>query len=143
MRRPDSFEGMQRASFRVFSAIVAAWLAIVLAEPAALHICAEHDARPDALVAASQSHAAGGHDHAAMEHGARSPSGHADAPAAHQCACLGHCVGSSAAGSAPVVVVEAGSIRLAVGAIWRGDDGFSPPGHEFLLPFANGPPSIA
>jgi hypothetical protein len=119
-------------------------------EPVSLHPCPMHDG---AAVAAAVSHAAGHGGAAARAHGHHAPGAATHAlPAhgtpttdqgAHACQCLGECsVGAAAALPSAVAVEWQATIRHAA----------EPPLAEpatpraaapRLLPFANGPPSVA
>jgi hypothetical protein len=125
-----------RAVFRFVSALVAVWLAIVLAEPAALHVCAAHDGAPAASAAIDAGQHAGHHVHGAA---ANAGGEHGDVPATHGCSCLGHCAGSAS----PVILattLDGALVVLGSSDRTTAELGFTPLAPAFLLPFANGPP---
>jgi hypothetical protein len=119
---------------RAVAAMLAAWFAIAVIEPAALHVCPVHDG---ALGAHAVHHAAGHVDHASG-HGAPAPS------SSRQCTCLGDCVGAAGA-ALPAVMprLHVPAVVAAASGIHRTDAGFGPSAPGLLLPFANGPPSAA
>ena len=129
-----------RRSFwhRALSAFLAAWLAIVMAEPAALHTCPTHGgshaaAMPGAASAMAMGEAMSAH------HRAGTP----ERPArGHQCTCLGQC-------NAPVgVAAPAALVALLPAVETSATRDFGLPDYEYVpvaaahvLPFANGPPT--
>ena len=124
------------ASVRFLAAIVAAWLAIVLAEPAALHTCAAHGSAASASTTGEHGAHAGHGGHA---HEAGAPTG-SDAPESHQCSCVGHCASGSVAALAPADPAIGATILLASTGGSIRDPRFTPVAADFVLPFANGPP---
>ena len=70
---------------RAFALLTAAWLAIAIAEPAALHACAMHGG-----AAPAASHHAHDVDHGAG-HGAATEQPATPADTSHACTCLGDC----------------------------------------------------
>ena len=123
---------------RALAAFMAAWLAIVMAEPAVLHACPTHGG---AHAASMQGGRANG---MTMAHGAAAQTSEAPAHPAHghQCTCLGQCcapVGVAAPASAVALVtaLETDATR---------DTGlpafeYVPVAAAHVLPFANGPPT--
>lgn len=79
---------------RAFAIGCAAWLAIMIAEPAALHVCEMHGGTGHAAVAAEPT--------AAHAHGAHHEATPADQDA-HACTCLGECC---AIAHTPVLTAE-------------------------------------
>lgn len=114
-------------SFRVVSALLAVWLAIVLAEPAALHVCPAHDG----MAAESGGH--GAHVHHDAE----------DSGVPAQCACLGHCAGASSPGLPSIAAGVPAPAWVIASAAVAVDFDFAAPPVPHLLPFANGPPVLS
>ena len=124
---------------RALAAVMAAWLAIVMAEPAVLHACPMHGG-------VGMTHAASAAHGVAMEMTHHAASAPADSPAqpahGHQCTCLGQC-------SAPVgVAAPAALVALAptIETVAARDGGlpdfeYVPVAAAHVLPFANGPPT--
>jgi hypothetical protein len=126
---------MQRSWWtRAFATMLAAWFAIAVVEPAALHTCPMHGGPAGAHAA----HGAAEHAQSAADHGAPERS------SSRQCTCLGDCVGVSGGAlpaalprmHVPAAVATAGEIHAFGPELLP-----SPPG--LLLPFANGPPRVA
>ena len=115
----------RRLPFRFLSALVGVWLAVVLAEPAALHVCPAHD------------EAAGGH--ATHVHDA----GSEQQTAPQQCSCLGHCAGASLTGLPEATTAGAAPAWIIASAqpVAESDVLATPTPH--LLPWANGPPRLS
>ena len=131
-----------RRSFwhRALSAFLAAWLAIVMAEPAALHTCPTHGgSHAAAMHGAGAASAMAMGDAMSAHHGAGTPGRPAHR---HQCTCLGQC-------NAPVGVAAPAALVALLPAVETSatrDSGL--PDHEYVpvaaahvLPFANGPPT--
>src|SRR5215212_7710544 len=97
--RPEiSYSPMHRRWWeRTLAAFMAFWLAAVVAEPAFLHSCPQHDGHGAMAAPAAGAHA--GHHGGA--HHAVPTSDPAPTPASHGCTCLGDC------GLGPNVVVPA------------------------------------
>jgi len=138
----------------VLPALLAAWIAVLLAEPAALHACAMHSGAMHARGAGAAAHgashaahapaaAAGSHDadhrtHAAEEAltpGTSAPDGRA------ACTCLGHCssttplvLGALAPDLASLLptLLHPGRLAHEYVAAWV----------DFVLPFATAPPLV-
>ncbi|MFN2603405.1 MAG: hypothetical protein ABR582_11690 [Gemmatimonadaceae bacterium] len=115
----------------MFSLIAAGWLALLVTEPTALHVCAVH--------ADGMSHAAAPHS----AHFARMP-GHGKTPShehSSKCTCLG------AASYANAVVIPRTDETLfcdapvaTVAELPATADVLPPPSAPFFLPYSNGPP---
>lgn len=135
---------------RALAALLAVWFAIVMAEPAALHSCPMHGG-PAVAAASGGHHAAPAPEAAASIHAAaRHGMAHHGAPvpadrgAGHQCTCLGRCAAGVGAAAPAARVVLAQAVETAAAR----DSGL--PDHEYVpvaaahvLPFANGPPTVA
>jgi hypothetical protein len=125
--------------YRAFAALSALWLAVVLAEPAALHSCPMHDAAFHAAGHGATDHHAPAHRTSA-EHRSR-PDAPAHPGGALHCTCHGDCsaTGQGSALPAAVTVAPAASVRV-VRATTTVASAAAPRAAEHLLPFANGPP---
>ena len=101
---------------RALAAVMAAWLAIVMAEPALLHACPTHGVAP--------------------------ATGDAPAQHGHQCTCLGQCHAPVGV-AAPAALVSLASGLEVVAARDSGlpDFEYAPVAAAHVLPFANGPPA--
>lgn len=127
---------------RLLAALLALWLAVYTAEPAALHACPVHSGDAHATMAhAGAMHGAMGRG-AMTTHDAAPASGHRHAPDRH-CTCPDHCCAAGACGLpsarvgldvATVRVEAARRTELALRVADRAPR---------LLPFANGPPSLS
>ena len=139
---------MQRhsPSSRVLAAIIAPWFAIVMAEPAALHTCSVHSGTAVGATAAAPATAS--HSLAVHQHSAENPeSGHSSPASPHhggkQCTCLGGCCAASP------VSIDRPSFLSWIPAQLQRERPIAPAGEsraapgDYLLPFANGPPSRA
>jgi hypothetical protein len=119
---------MRRSSWtRIFSAIFAVWLALVMGEAGFIHHrCPMHDGPAPSAAGAMAAHA-----------------GHGDVPNGghHACTCIGACNASSA-----VTLVRATELPIpdvvlvAAAAPERPSDTAPAPRADFSLPFPNGPP---
>jgi len=125
---------------RALAAVMAAWLAIVMAEPALLHACPTHGG------AAGEAHAAVAQHGAAMgmTHGKAPATGDAPAQPAHghQCTCLGQCHAPVGVAAPAALVSLASGLEVAAAR----DSGlpdfeYAPVAAAHVLPFANGPPT--
>jgi isopentenyl phosphate kinase len=132
---------------RTFALCFAAWFAISLMEPAALHACPMHGAGAfgHAHVASTHAGAHGEAEHAASMHSAAAP---ADAPAQSHtgnfCTCLGSCTASNAAAVLPVMRASIGSVETyAVARVPHAVRAHIVTAPPFFLPYANGPPAHA
>jgi hypothetical protein len=129
---------------RALALLAGIWLAIVMAEPAALHSCPLHGS------AAAGAHAGMAHDGVAHgTHGARAEQSPAHAPlrdAGHQCSCLGDC---GIGGLQQALLPDGHPARWVPAAVLRGATAIpralaaAPPASDHVLPFANGPPARA
>ena len=123
---------------RALAACMAAWLAIVMAEPALLHACPMHGGAHAAMQ--------GGRASAMpMAHGAAAHS--SDAPAqpahGHQCTCLGQCCAPvGVAAPAAVVALRPALERAATADSGLPDFEYVPVAAAHVLPFPNGPPTL-
>ena len=146
---PHIFSSMHRPFwYRAVAAVMAVWLAIVMAEPAALHACPMHGGVMHGVAGAgtrSAAGAAGASDaaaaHAAMGHDAASHERPAHGTG-YQCTCLGRCtapVGAAAPAAAVALLptVETSATRDA----GLPDFEYVPVAAAHVLPFANGPPT--
>jgi hypothetical protein len=130
---------------RAVAAVMAVWLAIVMAEPAALHSCPMHGGLAVGASAAGQEHAVSAVPHpgstdAAMHRGAPAP-GHGGG---HQCTCLGRCAAAvGVAAPAPRVVLTSVVETAATRDSGLPDFEYVPVAAAHVLPFANGPPTVA
>ena len=127
---------------RLLAALLALWLAVYTAEPAALHACPVHSG------AAHGATAHAGAMHGAIDHGGtgahdRAPaSGDRHAPARH-CTCPDHCCAAGACGlpsarvALDVATVRVETARRTELALRVADRA------PRLLPFANGPPRLS
>jgi hypothetical protein len=126
-----------RRSFwhRALAALMAGWLAIVMAEPAVLHACPMHGGAHAA--------AQGGEGSAMAMHGVAGHSSDAPPPArGHQCTCLGQCCAPVGV-AAPAALVALGPAleRAAARDAGLPDFEYVPVAAAHVLPFPNGPPS--
>jgi hypothetical protein len=136
---------------RFFALAQAAWLALLIAEPASLHACAMHASGHGghaAAVAAAASDDAGSshgghHDHqAAIEHATIAPAAEpeTDQGADSACQCLGECCAATATTlSAGVSLVVARVVRVAIHTPSTRTRVASRAA-DLRLPFANAPP---
>lgn len=142
---------------RIFALVQAAWLALLIAEPASLHACAMHatghgshavaaapagEVRAPALDAHHQHHATHDGSAVAVERAtvATDAQPETEQGATSHCQCLGECCAAAATALATKVsLVEARVVTVAV---------YAPDAHERIaarsadlrLPFANAPP---
>lgn len=149
----------RRLSTRITAALVAPWLAFVLAEPVPMHECAVHGIHASgshgAGSRAAGAHTAASHAGAGVAHGmdagmqmpvaqgdhGAQPEGSPDSSGGHRhCSCLGGCCAA-----APVTLVGAPELAFAPEQV-RAETSvarsaeFAPASAEHVLPFANGPP---
>ena len=128
--------------YRALAALMAAWLAIVMAEPAVLHACPMHGGAHAAASAAVQG---GAGSAMTMAHDAASHA--SDAPAhpahGHQCTCLGQCC-TPVGVAAPATVVALVTAPDSAAARDAGlpDFEYVPVAAAHVLPFPNGPPTL-
>jgi hypothetical protein len=116
---------------RLVATLSGIWLTLLLAEPAALHICAVHsDGMGHAMVPST-------HHAESAPQGAENP-GHRHSA---QCSCLGASVHSAPVDlpAAPVLAVETTLVLTPV-VIPIGPDEAATAAPDFLLPYPNGPP---
>jgi hypothetical protein len=94
---------------RAFSAVLAVWFAIAVAEPPALHLCPMHDGAPGMARAHNVAH------HAMPAHATGGMLAHhfPDQQRSHQCCCLGACCASVAATVATIEPLPIPALRLA------------------------------
>lgn len=122
---------------RAFAAVMAAWLAIVMAEPAVLHACPMHGGAHAAIESGSASAMT-------MAHGAAAQS--SDRPShpapGHQCTCLGQCCAPVGV-AAPAALVALAPAPESAAARDAGlpDFEYVPVAAAHVLPFPNGPPT--
>ena len=123
---------------RLLAALLALWLAVYTAEPAALHACPVHSAGHGAMGHAGMHGdmdrgATGAHDAAPASGDRRAPSRHCTCP--DHCCAAGACGLPSARVAIGVATVRAEAERRTELALRVADRA------PRLLPFANGPPS--
>jgi hypothetical protein len=129
---------MQRRFWvRTVAAVMAVWLAAVVAEPAFLHSCPAHGSShglPDAAPSAA------GHEHHAVEAAPSEPTAPAEAPAGHYCTCLGDCGLTTTAAVPASMVTRVALVTTIAYQLALPASSHTPPSAATLLPFANGPP---
>ena len=119
----------RRLVTRTFAAFIASWFLLVMIEPEAIHTCPVH-------AAASTGHAGHGSSHA---DGTQMPT----APAGAHCSCPGDCAASALSNPIPsapvwhVALIETPQRTAMTPTPLRPVQRV-----EFLIPFANGPPSV-
>lgn len=139
---------------RPLAALLAAWIAVVMAEPAALHRCAMHAGATSATGAArSAPHAAPhaahapvaasgaqgvGHQHDAPESASPDDASAPDGRAA--CTCLGHCSGTAPLVLGPLAPDLRASLVSALPRPYRATHEYLAAWIDFVLPFATAPP---
>jgi hypothetical protein len=121
--------------------MLALWFGIVIAEPVTLHPCPMHDGVLATSMAgmshAKSHHAHGAHASTPTDTPDHQPGGH------HQCTCVGDCVSTAAVGlpgHAPTFVIATIAVPRRIIQVERSVALVSP---DFVLPFANGPPTQA
>jgi hypothetical protein len=123
---------------RVFAAVMAVWLAVVVAEPAFLHSCPMHGSA-HSIAPAAVSPTTAAHEHHAPSTASEAPS-EPVAPAGHYCTCLGDCGLATTAVIPPAVITRAVAITTISYQLALPASEHTPPSPATLLPFANGPP---
>ena len=114
---------------RVFTALFAAWFALVLVEPAMLHACQVHNV-------ATAPASGGGHSH--QGHDAPTP---VPPQAGAHCMCLGDCTQVAGAGLPSAVTRLVVTTTVDVRDTGLPDYAYVPVAVAHAIPFANGPPT--
>lgn len=131
-----TLSSMLTTSYRRLAAVFAAtWLALVLAELPALHVCSVHSLAPVQAVAANAS--------AASENHATHPPQNQSHEHGKQCSCLGSVTHPPAVAIQKPATLFFGELILERSPVLPAGDETLPPPPEFSLPFSNGPPALA
>jgi hypothetical protein len=122
---------------RLFAAAFAPWLALVMAEPVALHECAMHSGHgvQATTTAMAHQHGTGAHADTVPAH---TPSRDA---AANYCTCLGGCCAAAAVALPGAVELSFAPASVRAERCAEPCEQAVPAAGEHLLPFANGPPA--
>ncbi|MBX6332408.1 MAG: hypothetical protein IRY91_11225 [Gemmatimonadaceae bacterium] len=118
--------------YRALGAFSALLFAAAIVEPVTLHPCPMHDGIP-AMSMAGAAHTMG------QGHGAH----HHDQGTRHHCNCLGACSSATGVGLPGHTVVPRIATVAIVPVLVPAAPSATPSTPDFVLPFANGPPSIA
>jgi hypothetical protein len=126
---------------RVFAAVLAPWVVVVMSEPAALHECAMHSAHA-IPASAAHTHGMSAHVHGmtGSEHLAPQGSPSHDA-ASKYCTCLGGCCAATILALPGVAELSFAPIGIRAERPAESAERSAPATTEHLLPFANGPPA--
>ncbi|MEP7345713.1 MAG: hypothetical protein ABI877_10615 [Gemmatimonadaceae bacterium] len=129
---------------RALAAVIAPWFALVMAEPAALHTCSVHSGAIPNVTATAPATAS--HSMAAHNHGGMNASAAEQAPAAphhggNQCSCLGGCCAPSPVRLDTPSVLSWLPVEVLQERPRAATDEIRASADEYLLPFANGPPT--
>jgi len=125
-------------TYRALGAVLALWLTVFQTEPAAFHACAMHSGNGAAEAVTPAAHS--GHaQHAAAATG-HAPAAPHDSGAS--CTCPGGCSAAST-----VAIPEAGAeftveVAAPAGRPSSAIVSVQPAAADFVLPFANGPPTV-
>jgi hypothetical protein len=132
---------------RVFSLLQAVWLALLIAEPAALHACEMHGSGhgTHAATVAAAPDAGVAHDGHEGHHAAARASAPDYAPASgntasRHCQCLGECCAAAVATLAPTPDIPAVALIAALRSPVDAAESVERRAPDLRLPFANGPP---